>query len=108
MPTGETNGELYYKTDDGIYHKLSEITEFKHAVMNEDDKLFNNPSEDPGTVRFLNDHGYFECEMISPAKELMDKITEEIGRVYKAHVTNVELFWIAELAKRYLIEHGKE
>ena len=108
MPTGETNGELYCKTDDGVCHKLSEITEFKETIMNEDDKLVTDPSKNPGTVRNLNAHGYFECEMTSPAKELMDKITEEIDRVYKAHVENVELFWIAELAKRYLIEHGKE
>ena len=108
MPTGETSGELYYKTDDGVYHKLSEITKFKEAIMAEDDKLFDDPSEDPGTVRFLNNHGYFEYEMTSPAKELMDKVTEEIDRLYKAHVTNIDLFWIAELAKRYIIEHGKE
>lgn len=108
MPTGETNGELYYKTDDGVYHKLSEITEFKETIMNEDDKLFTNPSKNPMTVRNLNTHWYFECKIKSPAMEVMDKFTEEIDRIYKAHVENVELFWIAELAKRYLIEHGKE
>lgn len=54
MPTGESNGELYCKTDGGVYHKLFEITKF------EDDKLFNNPSEDPGAVRFLYNHGSFE------------------------------------------------
>lgn len=99
---------LFYKADDGTYHKLCEITELEETIMDADDKLFNNPEEVP-TVRRLKENGYFEqefhFEVESVAKNLMDEINSIIDEQVKRHAEYYDLMWICELAKRYLKEH---
>ena len=101
--------DLHFKTDDGSYHKLSEITEIEETIMDADDKLFNDPEKDL-TVRRLKENGYFEQELhfdveSGVAKELLDKINAQIDELAKRHFEYYDLMWVCELAKRWLKEH---
>lgn len=100
---------LYFKADDGSYHKLSEITELEASIMDADDELFDSP-EDNQTVRRLKENGYFEQELhfeaeSGVAKELLDKINAQIDELVKRHFEYYDLMWVCELAKRWIKEH---
>lgn len=99
---------LYFKADDGSYHKLSEITELEETIMDADDGLFDS-SEDNQTVRRLKESGCFEQELHfeveSVAKELFDKINAQIDELAKRHFEYYDMMWVCELAKRWLKEH---
>lgn len=101
--------DLFYKADDGTYHKLSAINELEETIMEADDKLFNNP-EEALTVRRLKENGYYEQELHfeveSVAKELMDEINDTIEKLIERHAECYDLMWICELAKRYLKERA--
>lgn len=102
--------DLYFKTDDSSYHKLSEITEIEETIMDADDKLFNDPEKDLATVRHLKRDRYFEQELhfeveSGVAKELSDKINAQIDELVKRHFEYCDLMWVCELAKRWLKEH---
>lgn len=100
--------DLFYKANDGTYHKLSAINELEDAIMDSDDKLFNDP-EEAQTVRRLKENGYFEQELHfeveSVAKELMDEINDTIEKLVERHAEYYDLMWICELAKRWIKEH---
>ena len=98
--------DLFYKADDGTYHKLSEIIELEETIMDADDKLFNCSSE-ANTVRNLKLHDHFEQQfrLESVPKELMDEINDIIEKLIERHAEYYDLMWICELAKRWLKEH---
>lgn len=100
--------DLFYKADDGTYHKLSAINELEETIMEADDELFDSP-EEAQTVRRLKENGYFEQELHfeveSVAKELMDEINDTIEKLIERHAEYYDLMWICELAKRWLKEH---
>lgn len=101
--------DLFYKADDGTYHKLSAINELEETIMDSDDMLFNDP-EEAHMVRRLKENGCFKQELhfeieSGVAKELSDKINAQIDELVKRHFEYYDLMWVCELAKRYLKEH---
>ena len=103
-------GRLYYEGYDGIYHKLSDVKEFQESIKAADDKLFEYSDSDQGSIRRLSEDGFFNQEInfnIVANAQVLEQITSEIDKVFKEHIALTELYWIAELAKRYIIEHSE-
>lgn len=98
--------DLFYKADDGTYHKLSAINELEETIMEADDALLSGYIG-TNTVRTLKDSGVFEQELRleSNSNEFMEKINDDFEKIIKTHAENYDLMWICELAKRWLKEH---
>ena len=101
--------DLFYKADDGTYHKLSAINELEETIMEADDALLSGYIG-INTVRTLKDSGAFERELRLEANsnefiEFMEKIHNDFEKIIKTHAEYYDLMWICELAKRWLKEH---
>ena len=56
---------LYYKTDDGVYHSISEIETVEELVTELDEKLLDG-CEGISTIKDLREGGCFEADVKIP------------------------------------------
>ena len=105
MPTGDEiiAKDFFYKSEvDGLYHKIGEL---KEDIMIKDEELLKGLNVE--TVRALDKNGLFEFgfEPTPQAANFIQDLFDELDRKIILHNEYTELFWIAELAKRYISEH---
>lgn len=100
------DGKLYYVSDDGSYHKLCKIKELEETIMVDDENMFLH-KEDPATVRSLRKSGYFEASMdFDHIDSKVFEIFASVDELIKKHQEYIELSWICELAKRYIVANS--
>lgn len=100
------DGKLYYVSDDGSYHKLCKIKELEETIMVDDESMFLH-KEDPATIRSLRKSGYFEASMdFDHIDSKVFEIFASIDNLIKKHQEYIELSWICELAKRYIVANS--
>lgn len=100
------DGKLYYVSDDGSYHKLCKIKELEETIMVDDENMFLH-KEDPATVRSLRKSGYFEASLdFDHIDSKVLEIFANVDNLIKKHQEYIELSWICELAKRYIVANS--
>lgn len=98
-------GTLYYKTDDGVYHSISEIETVEDMVTKLDEKLLEG-CEGVYTIKDLRELGHFTADVKIP-EGFMEEFDNSIKEIVNTHEKYCEVSWICELAKRWIKEHAE-
>lgn len=102
-------GTLYYKTDDGVYHSISEIETVENRVAELDEKLLEG-CEGISTIKDLREAGCFEANItdVKIPEDFVEKFDNWVRReIINTHEKYCEISWICELAKRWIKEHAE-
>lgn len=109
-----TDGELYFKTSDGVYHKIGQIQEIKESIIKADDEVVGAWPSNNYSIKHLSETGYFDQEITFDLSkdENIENILKAIDKSYNLlmqnHLALIDSYWMAEFAKRYILEHCKE